>query len=105
MKCIDKVYYQIVLSLALIFTVTVTIQAGVVSPQLQSTLQDIAPESEISVIVTLSDRADIRQFKHKNRKLRRSLMIRALRGKAELTQAPCLAFLKNKKAKRVKKLG
>ncbi len=104
MKRIDKLIYQAIFGLALIFAAAITTQAGVISPQLQSTLQNITPDSEISVIVTFSDRADISKFKQKDRKIRRSLMIRALRQKAEQTQAPCRAFLKNKKAKRLKKL-
>ncbi len=104
MKIIGKVYYQAIFSFTLIFLATVTSQAEVCSPQLQSTMQNLGPESEISVIVTFSDKADISQFKHKDKKLRRGLILRALRQKAEQTQAPCRAFLKNKKAKRIKKL-
>jgi hypothetical protein len=108
LKIIDKVYYQttfrIIFSVVLIFIATVTSQAGVFSPQLQSTLQNIAPDHEISVIVTLSDRADISQFKQKDKKLRRGLIIRALRQKAEQTQTPIRAFLENNRAKRIIKL-
>ena len=104
LKITGRIYWQIILSLALVFTAAATLQAGALTPQLQSSLQNLAPDSEISVIVTLCDKADISKFKHKDRKLRRGLILRALKQKAEQTQAPCRAFLKSKKAKRIKKL-
>ncbi len=104
LKLLDKLSCHVILCLVLIITAVSTTQAGVISPQLQSALQNIAPDDEIPVIVTLSDRTDISKFKQKDKKLRRGLMIRALRQKAEQTQASYMSFLKGKKAKRIKKL-
>ena len=80
------------------------VQAGVMTPELKSALQDFAPDDNISVIVTLSDRVDISQFKERNRGLRRARLIKALRKKADVTQVELKSLLRKKNAKQVKSL-
>jgi len=75
--------------------------AGSISPETQRVLQSLAPHEELSVIITLSDKADIHLFKERDRSLRRSKMIKALKGKADLTQRPLRIFLQNRMAKRI----
>jgi hypothetical protein len=69
-------------------------QAGQVSPCLQSVIQSSAPSQEIFVIITLSDQADLSLLRQeKNESLRRKMMARQLRNKADITQGPLKAFL------------
>jgi bacillopeptidase F len=59
---------------------------------------------ELSVIVTFSEKADLGNIKDKDKKLRRSRIIRALRKKADSTQGRFKDFLKDRGAKRTKSL-
>jgi bacillopeptidase F len=77
-------------------------QAQVVSPKLQSLLNTLPDQVEISVIVTLSDKADIHLIKDIDRRLRRSKIITALKNKAEVTQRPLKMFLETRKARKIK---
>ena len=104
LRNISNVFSIITFSLALLFITDFTAHAGVLSANLQSILQTTNPHKEISVIVELADKADISHLKQKDKKLRRAMIIRALKQKSDLTQVPLRTFLKNKKARRIVKL-
>jgi bacillopeptidase F len=76
----------------------------VITPELETVLGSLPPDEEISVIITLSDKADIRPFKDKAKSLRRADIIKALKNKADLTQSPLKTFLENRRAKKIKSL-
>ena len=78
--------------------------ANVITPELETVLGSLPPDEEISVIITLSDKADIRPFKDKAKSLRRADIIKALKNKADLTQSPLKTFLENRRAKKIKSL-
>jgi bacillopeptidase F len=75
-----------------------------ITPELQRILQSSQPGDEVSVIITLSDKADIKPFKDKPKSLRRAGMIKALKNKADLTQSPLKTFLESRRARRIKSL-
>jgi len=79
-------------------------QVGKITPELQETLRSSRPENEVSVIVTLTEKADIKPFKDKPKFLRRVGIIKALKDKADLTQRPLKSFLESRKAKKIKSL-
>jgi bacillopeptidase F len=88
----------------LISWTTANAQAGRITPELQGTLQSSQPHDEISVIVTLSEKADIREIKGRDRRLLRSTLVRALKEKAFDTQRPIKELLESKRARKVKPL-
>ena len=88
----------------LIFLTGVDSHAGRIHPRLQSILRSLGPHDEVSVIITLSDKADIRPFKDMPRPLRRARIIETLKNKADLTQRPLMAFLEGRRAKKIKSL-
>ena len=94
-----KAVYAIIVSFLLIFMTALASVAGMITPRLQSALESIGPDEEVSAIVTLTDRVDLKLFRDKDKALRRARLIRALRGKADSTQAPLIALLRQKKAK------
>ncbi|MDW7773928.1 MAG: S8 family serine peptidase [Desulfobulbaceae bacterium] len=77
-------------------------QAGIIHPDLGARLQNLLPEDEVSVIVTLTDQVDLRQFKDRDRKVRRAGINRALRARAEKTQGPLKKFLHNTNVRKFK---
>ena len=83
---------------------TANAQIGKITPELQKTLQSSHPEEEVSVIITLSDKADIRPFKGMPKPFRRAGILRALKNKADLTQRPLMVFLEGRRAKKIKSL-
>ena len=88
----------------LFFWTSANAQAGKVTPELQKTLQASHPDDEVSVIITLSDKADINPFKDKPKSLRRAGIIKALKSKADLTQRPLKAHLEGRGARKIKSL-
>jgi bacillopeptidase F len=96
--------FSLLVAFLLTFIAGVDSPAGEIHPRLQSLLQTLPEQSEISVIVTLSDKADIHLIKDRDRRLRRSKIITALKSKADLTQKPLRLFLENRKAKKIKSL-
>jgi subtilisin family serine protease len=77
-------------------------QAGAISPDLQAALQFSAPSEEISVIINLSDKADLSVLtREKNKSLRRMMITRQLKNKAGMTQGPLKAFLQGRGPKRM----
>ena len=79
-------------------------QAARLSSELQSTLLSFRDQDEISVIVTLSEKTDLRQMKGGDKKLLRSTIIKALKEKAAFTQRPVKAFLELRRARKIKPL-
>ena len=70
------------------------VSAGSITPELKETLAGVAPDATAPVIVTLSDQVDLKAFQgREERGLLRARLVRALRAKAGLTQAPLLALL------------
>jgi subtilisin family serine protease len=74
-------------------------EAGVVGRGAQSALESMGAGDEVSVIVHLSDRADISQFRNRPRGERRAAIVRELRNKAESTQRPIRDFLDRRGAR------
>jgi hypothetical protein len=94
----------IILSLLLVIFIGVDSHAQVIHPRLQSILQSLGPQDEVSVIITLSEKADIQPFKDKPKSLRRAGIIKALKSKADLTQSPLKTFLESRRARKIKSL-
>jgi bacillopeptidase F len=90
------------LCLGLIAGTVSAAQAGPATPDLLSRLRDLNPAEEISVIVTLADQQDLRQFRDRDKKLRRAKITRALRAKAAESQQPLREFLMAKKVRKIK---
>jgi subtilisin family serine protease len=97
-----KRIWIIYIALVLIGCAVSSSQAGIIQSDLQANLNDLSPEEDISVIVTLSDQVNLKQFKNKDRKLRRSNLNRALRAKADKTQKPLHDFLRKKNVRKIK---
>jgi len=68
-------------------------RAGVINPNLDKIIQQLNPDEEVAVIIALSDKVNLQNFKDKDKKLRRSRMIKALKSKAEKTQKKIKNFL------------
>ncbi len=75
--------------------------AVVITPGLLRVLQSSIPSAEVSVIVNLAGKADLSQIRDLNKELRRSRIIKALKDKADLTQGPLKALLRNRNSKRL----
>ena len=79
--------------------------AGVVSPDLRSILRSSSPDEEVSVIITLSGKADLSRFKEERDKDRRRIrIVKELENNANITQGPVKAFLHSRGAKRMIRL-
>lgn len=89
--------------------------AGLLGLKLQERLQDMKPGDEVSIIVTLSDRLDMDRLARSlpkvadkgnhnyraTRAQRRSLLVEALKSKAEISQRPLRKFLSRKGVNRM----
>jgi bacillopeptidase F len=80
------------------------VQAAVVAPDLAAELAVRAPQDEIAVIVSLSDKLDRRPFKVTDRSKRNTRLVRALKEKSAATQGTHRVFLQNKGARRLREL-
>jgi len=97
-----KLLVATLVSLLIIHSVSIACLAGVLSPDLQSALQPSAPSEEVSVIITLSDHADLSLIKEeKDKHLKRSRIIQELKDKADRTHGPLKAFLEGRGSKRI----
>jgi bacillopeptidase F len=85
----------------LVFSAVFAAMAGEITPELQSALQSLGSNKEISVIITLSDKVDSALFKDTDKYIRRSKLINALRSKADSTQEPLKVFLEGRGVKRL----
>jgi bacillopeptidase F len=93
------------INLVLIFIIAPdTHAAGVISSELQSVLQSLERHEEVPVIITLSDKAEIKSLKRefKDRRLMRAMLINALKSKADATQGQVRSFLETARAKEIK---
>lgn len=79
------------------------LMAGVIAPDLESAINAAGPGEEIPVIVTLTDSVDMKVFKNETKGQRRAMIIKALHNKADTTQGPLLAALKQKNVKKIKR--
>lgn len=96
-----------------IICVTASIsRAAVITPDLQEALQSAGPAGDISVIINLADKADLKQIAAvapnriagSDKVRKRDAIIKALRDKANLTQGFLKALLQNRGAKKMKSL-
>ncbi len=90
-----------VLILSLVLGTGWTLRAGVITPDLEEVLGTLGPGDEVAVIVTLADQLDLKAFKNKDRKQRRTDLIKGLKAKADATQKHLKVFLKAQKTRRV----
>jgi bacillopeptidase F len=99
---------DLLLLLLIIFSillfVSIKAQAGSITPSLESLLQQLTPEDEVSVIVSLREKVDLVPYQLVEAHQLRPRLIRELKNKALITQKPLKAFLKRQKAKHIKPL-
>jgi bacillopeptidase F len=100
----DKHKFSLSLGILLSCLISLHSHAGTISPRLHSFLNSLDDQEEVSVIVTLTEKADVKTLKDGNRRLLRSQIIKALRSKADMTQRPFKAFLESRKVKKIKSL-
>jgi subtilisin family serine protease len=86
---------------AILFFAAFDALAANIASELQATLRTAAPDKDVPVIITFSNKVDTRIFAAMARGLRRSKMIKALRERAAANSAPLVAFLQNRGAKRL----
>ncbi len=77
-------------------------RGDVIGPGLEEVLQALRADEEVAVIVTLTDRVDLKKFKDKDKALRRSKIIKALKNKSVKTQKNIKNYLKLKKVRKIK---
>jgi bacillopeptidase F len=80
------------------------VQGAVIAPELAAELAVRAPEDEVPVIVSFSDRVDYRLFEVKDRSQRDNRLLLALKAKAAATQGPLRTWLQSHPARRVREL-
>lgn len=81
-----------------------TLQAAVIVPDLAAELVLRAPQDEIAVIASLSDKVDLRLFKLEDRSKRDTRLVKALKEKAAATQGTHRVFLQNQGAQQIREL-
>jgi len=87
-------------------------RAAVITPDLRQALQSAGPAGDVSVIINLADKADLKQIAAvapnriagSDKVRKRDAIIKALRDKANLTQKSLRTLLQNRGAKKVKPL-
>jgi subtilisin family serine protease len=96
---------HILLGLLLFFSAISVSHAGVIAPDLRSVLESVAASEDISILITLSNKADLdRAKREKDKRRRRSRIIEELKDKADLTHGPLKALLQSRGSKRLKSL-
>ena len=98
---IKKLKWTVLFAVLFTFLPLSVLQAAAVDPELASLIQILDPAEEVSVIVTLSDQVDLKKIKDKDKSLRRSKIIKALRDKSDKSQVDLKKFLRDKKVNRV----
>ena len=75
----------------------VPLYAGVVDPKLEKLLAESGSQERIPVIVSLSDKVNVHQFRSRDKKVRRSRMVKALKQRHEETvrRSSLRGFLEN----------
>lgn len=76
-----------VLTVLLLFTLAgvALCHAGVLDPKLEALLAEAGSQERIPVIISLADKVDVHQFRSRDKKVRRSHMIKAFRQRYEET--------------------
>jgi subtilisin family serine protease len=97
-----KISAAIIVCLMIILFAGTSAWAGAIKPELYSVLQNANPDEEIQIIVTLADQVDPKNFKDKDKKLRRSRLLKALKNKAEKTQKNLTNYLKLNRVNKIK---
>lgn len=97
-----KTVTLILVCILAIFLSGVNIRAGVVTPDLQIFLHSLDPDAEVPVIVTLNDQVELKKFKDKDKRLRRTKIIKTLKAKSKNTQKHIVKYLQKNKAKKIK---
>jgi len=77
-------------------------RADVIADDLKQLLQTLGPDKEVAVIVTLADTVDLKKIKDKDKSLRRSKIIKALKNKSDTTQKSIKKYLLLNKVKKIK---
>ncbi|MEN8135842.1 MAG: S8 family serine peptidase [Thermodesulfobacteriota bacterium] len=89
---------------SLLLTGPVLCQAATMGRQLQASLGTAAPNTELPVLITFSDKVDPRSFISGSPRQRRDELVRAMRGKAKDTQQPLKDFLQTRGVRNIKSL-
>jgi bacillopeptidase F len=97
-----KLLWAIFSTLVSFFALCHASQAKVIEADLMTALQTSGANEEITVIVALTDKADLKHIKQKEKRFRRAEIIAALQEKAEATQKPLKSFLHGKGVKELK---
>ena len=92
-----------VVVITLVVTVSMTV-AHPISPKLESILQHLGDDDEVSVIISLSERVDLNTFRNEKGHILRANLIKALKRKAHLTQKPLSLFLNKNGVRNIKRL-
>jgi len=93
---------------ALIAALAILLSRGVlgavIAPELEAELAVRAPDEEVAVIVSFSDRVNPRLYEEKDRRQRNTRLLKALKEKATATQRPLRTLLQGNAARRVREL-
>ncbi|BCR06687.1 hypothetical protein DESUT3_37560 [Desulfuromonas versatilis] len=92
------------IAIFLVLLFSTPLLAGVTSSDLQNAMEFASPGEQIPVIVTLSDKADLRAFKTLGKKDRRSGVVTVLKDKAKNSQKALRAYLKGLRKQGIKDL-
>jgi len=77
-------------------------RGDVIVPDLKKVLQALDADDEVAVIVKLADTVNLKKFKDKDKTIRRSKIIKALKNKSAKTQKNIKNYLKMNKVGKVK---
>lgn len=104
-----QILFPFMLATLMLFSLSVLpVQAAEIGPQLQSALMTMEKGEKVKVIITLSDKVDLKAFKKKhklkNKKQKRRLLLRALKDKTDFSQRELRQLLKKAKIKKIKPL-
>jgi serine protease AprX len=91
-------------SVLMVFGALPSVQAGLISQDLQAELHSIGAEEEVSVILHLVDKVNLKTFRDKNKAIRSSRIIKALRDKSNKSQKALLKYLQKNKTKQLTSL-
>ncbi|HWP12823.1 MAG TPA: S8 family serine peptidase [Ramlibacter sp.] len=80
------------------------VQAAEIAPALAAELTGRAPQDEIAVIVSMTDRVDPRAYELADRRTRDTRLVQALKEKAAATQSAVRVFLHNQGARQFREL-
>jgi len=87
-------FYCILLCSLLVLLGASASHAATISPGLEQILKTLAPNDELPVIIKLTDKVDVKLYKHYDIRLLRAQIVRALKAKANQTQVSLRALLR-----------